>query len=167
MAMIELYLIRHGLAAERGKDWPDDSKRPLTPEGIARLRKEARGLNAVGVTFDQIVTSPLIRARQTADVFSEELKSRPPIVTADALAPDRPARQPRRERVEQLIAATLADPLVQPRQLRLVADLWRVGNLARVLQLVSKQRNRVVLSAAQGDLDANVAEGVRARQQQQ
>ena len=83
MAMIELYLIRHGLAAERGKDWPDDSKRPLTPEGIARLRKEARGLNAVGVTFDQIVTSPLIRARQTADVFSEELKSRPPIVTAD------------------------------------------------------------------------------------
>src|SRR5436309_4053788 len=87
MAMTELYLIRHGLAAERGKDWPDDSKRPLTPEGIARLRKEARGLNAVGVTFDQIVTSPLIRARQTADVFSEELKSRPPIVTADALAP--------------------------------------------------------------------------------
>jgi phosphohistidine phosphatase len=87
MAMLELYLIRHGVAAERGKDWPDDSKRPLTPDGIARLRKSARGLNALGVGFDQIVTSPLVRTRQTADVFSEELKDHPPITTADALAP--------------------------------------------------------------------------------
>ena len=87
MAMLELYLIRHGVAAERGKEWPDDSKRPLTPEGIARLRKSARGLAAIGVSFDQIVTSPLTRARQTADVFAEELKDHPAIVTADALAP--------------------------------------------------------------------------------
>ena len=85
--MLELYLIRHGVAAERGKDWPDDSKRPLTPDGIARLRKSARGLTAIGVGFDQIVTSPLVRARQTADVFSEELKDHPPIATSDALAP--------------------------------------------------------------------------------
>jgi phosphohistidine phosphatase len=87
MAMLELYLIRHGVAAERGKDWPDDSKRPLTPEGVARLRKEARGLNKIDVTFDQIVTSPLVRTRQTAEVFSEELKSKPPIIVSDALAP--------------------------------------------------------------------------------
>src|SRR3954468_18011856 len=87
MAMLELYLIRHGVAEERGKDWPDDSQRPLTPDGIARLRKAARGLNAVDVGFDQIVTSPLVRTRQTADVFAEELKSKPPIVTSDALAP--------------------------------------------------------------------------------
>src|SRR3954468_18121713 len=87
MAMLELYLVRHGVAAERGKDWPDDSKRPLTPEGISRLRKSARGLAAIGVSFDQIVTSPLVRTRQTADVFAEELKPKPPIVTADALAP--------------------------------------------------------------------------------
>ena len=87
MAMLELYLIRHGIAAERGKEWPDDSKRPLTPDGISRLRKTARGLNAIGVGFDQIVTSPLVRTRQTVDVFAEELKSKPPVVTADALAP--------------------------------------------------------------------------------
>jgi phosphohistidine phosphatase len=87
MAMLELYLIRHGIAAERGKEWPDDSKRPLTPDGISRLRKTARGLNAIGVGFDQIVTSPLVRTRQTADIFAEELKSKPPVVTADALAP--------------------------------------------------------------------------------
>jgi phosphohistidine phosphatase len=87
MAMLELYLIRHGLAAERGKEWPDDSKRPLTPDGIARLRKIARGLNALGVGFDQIVTSPLVRTRQTADVIAEELKDHPPIAASDSLAP--------------------------------------------------------------------------------
>jgi len=87
MAMMELYLIRHGVAAERGKEWPDDSKRPLTADGVARLRKAARGLNALGVGFDQIVTSPLVRTRQTADVFAEELEDHPPVATSDALAP--------------------------------------------------------------------------------
>src|SRR5947208_5043229 len=87
MAMLELYLIRHGVAAERGKEWPDDSKRPLTPDGIARLRKIARGLDALGVGFDQIVTSPLVRTRQTADVIAEELKDHPPIAASDSLAP--------------------------------------------------------------------------------
>ena len=87
MAMLEVYLVRHGIAAERGKDWPDDSKRPLTPEGLVSLRKEARALNKLGVSFDQIVSSPLVRTRQTADVFNEELKGHPEIVLSDALAP--------------------------------------------------------------------------------
>src|SRR4029450_7006225 len=87
MATLELYLIRHGEAAERGEDYPDDSKRPLTSEGIARLKKEVRALDSLGVALDQIITSPLVRTRQTADVFAENLKSKPPIVTSDALAP--------------------------------------------------------------------------------
>ena len=80
MATFELYLIRHGVAAERGEEYPDDSKRPLTAQGSARLRKEARALDALGVGFDQIVTSPLVRTRQTADVFAETLKSKPSVV---------------------------------------------------------------------------------------
>jgi phosphohistidine phosphatase len=87
MAMLELYLIRHGVAAERGDEYPDDSKRPLTASGISRLRKEASALDALGVAFDQIVTSPLLRTRQTADVIAESLKGNPPVVTSDALAP--------------------------------------------------------------------------------
>ncbi len=87
MAMLELYLIRHGVAAERGKQWADDSKRPLTPAGIAHLKKEARGLMTIGVTFEQIITSPLVRTRQTADAFAEVLKNKPPIANSDALAP--------------------------------------------------------------------------------
>lgn len=87
MATLELYLIRHGVAAERGDDYPDDSKRPLTSGGISRLRKEARALEELNIGFDHIITSPLLRTRQTADVFAETLKSKPSVSTSDALAP--------------------------------------------------------------------------------
>ena len=87
MATLELYLIRHGLAAERGEEYPDDSKRPLTSEGIARLRKEAKALDALDVAFDQILSSPLVRAKQTADIFAETMKGKPSIATVDALTP--------------------------------------------------------------------------------
>ena len=87
VATLELYLIRHGVAAERGADYPDDSKRPLTSDGIARLRKEAKALAALGVDFDHIVTSPLVRTRQTADVFAQAMPSHPAVSNSDALAP--------------------------------------------------------------------------------
>ena len=87
MATLELYLVRHGVAAERGEDYPDDSKRPLTPRGIARLKKEARALEALGVGFDVIITSPRVRARQTADVLAESFKSKPAVTLSDSLAP--------------------------------------------------------------------------------
>ena len=85
--MKELYLIRHGVAEERGDAWPDDSKRPLTADGMAKLRKVARGLQALDVAFDVIVTSPLVRTRQTAEVIAAGLDPHPHIVTADSLAP--------------------------------------------------------------------------------
>lgn len=83
----ELYLVRHGLAEDRGDAWPDDTKRPLTEQGITRMRKSARGLVSLGVTFDAILVSPLIRARQTAEILAAAFDSRPPLVTVDALAP--------------------------------------------------------------------------------
>lgn len=88
MATIELYLIRHGLAAAAGDEYPDDGKRPLTPQGVSRLRREARGLKALGVTFDQILTSPLVRARQTAEVLAQAQDGKPPVAQVDALAVD-------------------------------------------------------------------------------
>lgn len=84
---VELYLIRHGIAALRGEEYPDDTKRPLTHRGIVRLRREARALAALNVSFDQIITSPLVRARQTADLFAEDLPSKPPVAVSQSLAP--------------------------------------------------------------------------------
>jgi phosphohistidine phosphatase len=83
----ELYLIRHGVAEEQGDSWPDDTKRPLSEDGMNRLRKSARGLAALGVSFDVVLTSPLVRTKQTADIVAGAFDPRPPIVTADSLAP--------------------------------------------------------------------------------
>ena len=84
----ELHLIRHGLAEERGDAWPDDNKRPLTADGIASMRKEGRGLARLGVALDVILSSPLVRARQTAELVAAALDPRPSLITVDSLAPD-------------------------------------------------------------------------------
>jgi phosphohistidine phosphatase len=84
----EIHLIRHGVAEERGPSWPDDAKRPLTDEGIARLRKSVRGLARLGVSFDVVLTSPFTRAKQTADIVAAGVSPRPSIVTVESLSPD-------------------------------------------------------------------------------
>jgi phosphohistidine phosphatase len=84
----ELYFVRHGLAAERGEAWPDDTKRPLTDEGMSRLRKAVRGLARLGVSVEVVLTSPLVRARQTAEIVAGGLDPRPSLVNVDSLAPD-------------------------------------------------------------------------------
>lgn len=84
---IELYLVRHGVAGERGPAFPDDRLRPLTDEGVTRFRQEVRGLAAMGVTIDLVLTSPLVRAHQTAELLVAGLPGRPRLDTLDALAP--------------------------------------------------------------------------------
>jgi len=83
----ELYLIRHAIAEERGDAWPDDAKRPLTEQGMSRMRKSVRGLARLGVAMDVILTSPLVRARQTAEIVAAGLEPRPAILTIDSLTP--------------------------------------------------------------------------------
>ena len=80
----ELYLVRHGIAAERAEG--GDQARPLTADGVSRLRAEAAGLAALEVDWDLILTSPLVRARQTAEVLAEVMKNATTVVTS-ALAP--------------------------------------------------------------------------------
>jgi phosphohistidine phosphatase len=84
---LQLYLVRHGVAEERGDAWPDDSKRPLTESGANRLRRSGRGLLALDLTFDVVLSSPLTRARQTAEILAEAFSSPPPIIIVEALSP--------------------------------------------------------------------------------
>lgn len=86
-AILELYLIRHAIAAERGPKYPDDRKRPLTAEGIKRFKEAVRGLVALGMELDVILTSPLTRAEETAALLSSGLKKRVPVETVDVLGP--------------------------------------------------------------------------------
>jgi phosphohistidine phosphatase len=82
-----VFLIRHGIAAERGDQWPDDTKRPLLPRGIARLRRSGDALAVLGVQFDVMLTSPLMRARQTAETLAARFSPPPPVRSVDSLAP--------------------------------------------------------------------------------
>ena len=65
---MELYLIRHGIATERGINTKDE-ERTLTDLGRQRTRKVAQRLYQLGLRFDWILTSPLVRARQTAEIL--------------------------------------------------------------------------------------------------
>lgn len=83
----EIYIVRHAIAAERGADSPDDSKRPLTERGVNRFKEAVKGLRRLDVTLDEIFTSPLVRARQTAELLAAGLDGKPPVKVLDALAP--------------------------------------------------------------------------------
>jgi phosphohistidine phosphatase len=83
----ELYLLRHGLAEPRGEAWPDDAKRPLTPRGMSRLRRSGDALARLGLPVDVVLTSPLVRARQTAEIVASAFNPRPPLVNVEVLAP--------------------------------------------------------------------------------
>jgi phosphohistidine phosphatase len=85
MRPCELYLVRHAVAAERGEDWPDDTKRPLTTKGVSRFREVVQGLVWLGVGLDEIYSSPLVRAKQTADLLSEGLRERTAVRVVDEL----------------------------------------------------------------------------------
>jgi phosphohistidine phosphatase len=87
MASYFIYLVRHGLAAEQGPDYPNDEDRPLTDEGIERLRAQALGMRALRVRLDRVLTSPLLRAAQTAEVLAASLGCEAPLVPVDALRP--------------------------------------------------------------------------------
>jgi len=70
---MQLYFLRHGLA-----DWPDwdparDEERPLTDKGIKKMKAEAKAIQKLGLNLDAILSSPLVRARQTAEVIAKRL----------------------------------------------------------------------------------------------
>ena len=67
---MEVYLIRHGIAAHR-KAYDNDEERPLTSKGRHKTIKVAKQLREHGLRFDLILTSPLIRARETTAILQD------------------------------------------------------------------------------------------------
>lgn len=88
--MVQLYLIRHGVAEPKGEAWPDDRKRPLSDAGMKQLRKSARGLARLGAGIELVLTSPLVRTVQTAEIVAAAFDTKPNVLTTNALAPRGP-----------------------------------------------------------------------------
>jgi len=83
-----LYVMRHGLAVTRGNlRFSDDAQRPLVPEGKEKMREIAEGLKRMGFEVDWIVTSPLVRAVETAEIIAESLDSSAPVDVCEAMRP--------------------------------------------------------------------------------
>jgi phosphohistidine phosphatase len=84
----EFYIMRHGIAVTRGSaGFSDDSKRPLTPEGKQKMREISAGMTRLGFELDWIVTSPLVRAIETAEIVADTLGPNIPLDFCDALRP--------------------------------------------------------------------------------
>jgi len=71
---MKLYFLRHGIAVEPGEWKGKDYDRPLTDDGRERMAREAKALRKLDIGLDAIVTSPLARARETAEIVARELK---------------------------------------------------------------------------------------------
>ena len=84
---MNLYLMRHAIAAEQ-EGAIEDSLRPLTEKGRTKLDKIVRTLNKMDLQLDFILTSPHLRARQTADAMAAALKiNKSCLVESQNLAP--------------------------------------------------------------------------------
>src|SRR2546425_8445970 len=85
---MRIYLLRHAIAEPRDPShYPADSDRPLTREGTRKMEVAARGLRAADARFDVVLTSPLVRARQTARMVVPALRPRPPLRALRPLSP--------------------------------------------------------------------------------
>jgi phosphohistidine phosphatase len=85
---VRLYLLRHAIAAPRDSGrYPDDNVRPLTREGRKRMERAARGMRALGLRFDLVLSSPLARAVETARIAAAAARPRPDLKILRPLAP--------------------------------------------------------------------------------
>jgi phosphohistidine phosphatase len=70
---MDLYILRHGKAGKRDASFEDDRERPLTAKGRKEMEEIARWIVASGIEPDWIATSPLVRARETANIVARAL----------------------------------------------------------------------------------------------
>lgn len=85
---MQLFIVRHGHAVDmQSSGLSSDSDRVLSEKGLVRTRQAARGFAVLQTPVARIVSSPLIRARQTADIFADELGYKGRMIIRDDLEP--------------------------------------------------------------------------------
>ncbi len=85
---MNLYLIRHAIAVDESTpEYDNDSQRPLTDKGKKKMRQIAKGLRVLGVEFDLILSSPYIRAAETAEILADIFKLKKDVIFSDNLLP--------------------------------------------------------------------------------
>lgn len=136
---MEIYLIRHGIAAERGT-YTRDEERPLTNKGIHKTTLVAKKLVTMGLKFDLILTSPLIRAYQTAEILQKTGLGEK-IEIFESLAPGGNIQ----EWIDWLLKQF--SPLDSNSKLALVGHQPDLGNWAEILVWGNKKEQIIVKKA--------------------
>jgi len=124
--VVDVFLVRHAIAESRDHvRWSDDCLRPLSQDGANRFRQAARGVEALGIQVDAVLTSSCARAAQTAQILTEEA-GWPDAESCDALEPLAPVSVVLRV-IEVRSEASLAVVGHQP-ELAELASLLLTGN---------------------------------------
>jgi phosphohistidine phosphatase len=76
---MNIYLLRHAIAVPHGTPGVKEENRPLTKDGIRKMKEVAEGMQRLDLEFDIIATSPLLRAKQTADIVAKLWDQKPEI----------------------------------------------------------------------------------------
>jgi phosphohistidine phosphatase len=86
---MQLYIVRHGIAIDReDPKCPPEAERYLTVEGAEKTKQVAKGIAALGIHADLMVSSPYVRAMQTAAIFAGALNyQKQKIRRTDSLLP--------------------------------------------------------------------------------
>lgn len=84
---MRIFFVRHGLAEARETWQEDDFSRPLTKQGKKQMEASAKRLADLGLRPGVIITSPLTRARQTAEIVAEGLGLDDKLIADDRLSP--------------------------------------------------------------------------------
>lgn len=82
-----LYIVRHAIAVPRGAPGIAEDDRPLTKEGIDKMQESGAGLKILGAVPEIILSSPLLRAKQTAEILKEAFGKKTPLILIQALEP--------------------------------------------------------------------------------
>ena len=86
---MDVLLIRHAEAGERDPGrFPDDDLRPVTPDGKRKMEQVARVMKKMGIKFEHLVSSPLVRALQTAEIVRTAFEFAGEVETSSALGHD-------------------------------------------------------------------------------
>jgi phosphohistidine phosphatase len=85
---MNLYIVRHAIAVDPGTPgYEDDSQRPLTDKGIRKMNKIVKGLHQLDLKLDKILSSPYVRARDTAKILATEFQRANQLSFSDNLIP--------------------------------------------------------------------------------
>jgi len=132
-----IYLLRHAEAVpHKDPRYRNDADRPLTEHGAVRMRGAAEGMKRLGLNFDWILTSPFVRAVETARIVAEVLGETDRLLVEEALASGA-----RWDKVKKAIAAgnaTHAESILlaghEPDLSKMAADLIQAGQASIVMK---------------------------------